>query len=298
MTETTYPPSGRLSPLASILIVFGLVLVLSSVSQLALALPLIQWLTGAGDLVEFSAHPERYPRGWLATMLVQAVASFSSYALSAWIFIRLIEKRNPFPPVKSSPLFWILTPVVVIAFIPFNGLIYEWNQLLPMPQWMLDMEGKLKVLTEYLTDFRTPVHFLFGLLVIGVIPALGEELLFRGALQPVFQRWSGSVHVGIWVAAAVFSAIHVQFMGFFPRMLLGALFGYLYLWSGNLWVPVWAHFVNNGFTVTMMYVKKLGLTSVDPDENVPAVIAVLSLAATAGILVALYRKRNGLEFRV
>ncbi|SDM43041.1 CPBP family intramembrane glutamic endopeptidase [Siphonobacter aquaeclarae] len=292
MTETTYPPSGRLSPLASILIVFGLVLVLSSVAQLALALPLIQWLTGSGDLVGFSTNPGHYPNGWLATMLVQALASLFSYAFSAWVFIRLIEKRNPFPAVKSSPLFWILTPVVVIAFIPFNGLVFEWNQLLPMPQWMLDMEQKLKALTEYLTDFRTPAHFLLGLLVIGVIPALGEEMLFRGTLQPIFQRWSGSTHVGILVAAAVFSAIHVQFMGFFPRMLLGALFGYLYVWSGNLWVPVWAHFVNNGFTVTMMHLKKQGVTDVNPDENVPLAIAAVSLAATIGILIPLYRNRK------
>jgi hypothetical protein len=94
-----------------------------------------------------------------------------------------------------------------------------------------------------------------------------------------------NIHVAIWISAFFFSAIHVQFFGFVPRMLLGALFGYLYYWSGNLWVPMFAHFVNNGFAVCMIYLyqKKIVDTNLDSPEAAPwpAVIVAAGIVATA-----------------
>ncbi len=69
--------------------------------------------------------------------------------------------------------------------------------------------------------------------------------------------------MGIWVSAILFSALHMQFYGFFPRMLLGAFFGYLLLWSGSLWLPIIAHFVNNCVAVIFYYLKFNGIKVVD-----------------------------------
>ena len=87
---------------------------------------------------------------------------------------------------------------------------------------------------------------LINMVMIGVIPAIGEEFLFRGALQKIFSEWTKNKHLGIWISAILFSAMHLQFYGFIPRMLLGALFGYTLLWTGSLWIPIFGHFVNNG----------------------------------------------------
>ena len=74
---------------------------------------------------------------------------------------------------------------------------------------------------------------------------------FRGVLQ---QLLGGRRHVAIWLTAVIFSAIHMQFYGFVPRMLMGALFGYVFVWTGSLWVPIVMHFVNNGMAVLVYYI--------------------------------------------
>ena len=78
-------------------------------------------------------------------------------------------------------------------------------------------------------------------------------MLFRGALQRSLGRWSGNLHVAIWITAILFSAMHMQFYGFLPRLALGALFGYLLIWTGTLWVPILAHFINNAAAVVITF---------------------------------------------
>ena len=118
--------------------------------------------------------------------------------------------------------------------------------------------------------------------MIGVLPAIGEEVLFRGVLQRKLTEHWVNPHLAIWVAAALFSAIHVQFYGFLPRLLLGALFGYLYYWSGSLLIAIFAHFVNNGVMVLMLYLyqRKLVDYNIEDNESVPWTAALVSLVVT------------------
>jgi uncharacterized protein len=111
------------------------------------------------------------------------------------------------------------------------------------------------------------VSFLMGILVIGVLAGIGEEFLFRGVLQPKLHLFTGNAHVAIWLSAFIFSAIHFQFYGFFPRMMLGAVFGYLYLYSGSLVYPIIGHILNNTFTVVLVYLNKLGKIEFNIDET-------------------------------
>ena len=94
---------------------------------------------------------------------------------------------------------------------------------------------------------------LFTLLVVAVVPAIGEELLFRGYLQQKFGKWFGNMHTSIILTAFLFSAIHFHLDGFFPRFMLGILLGYMFLWSGSLWIPILAHFTNNAIAVIISY---------------------------------------------
>ena len=97
--------------------------------------------------------------------------------------------------------------------------------------------------------------------MVAVLPAIGEELLFRGVIQKIFINWTKNAHWGIWISAILFSAMHLQFYGFVPRMLLGVAFGYLLVWSGSMWLPIAAHFFNNGIAVIAMYLIDKGLLS-------------------------------------
>jgi membrane protease YdiL (CAAX protease family) len=229
-------------------------------------------------------------------MLLQALVSFGSFVLTPILYLTWVERRPLSDLNPNKYLSWtalLLVVVLVIAFIPFNDLIIQWNNsvdlpkfLQPVEQWMREKEDSLRELTQLLTGFQGLNQLALGLLVIAIIPAVGEELLFRGLLQNKLLAVTRNVHVSIWLAALVFSAIHLQFLGFFPRMLLGALFGYLYIWSGNLWIPILAHFINNSFTLVMMYLyqQKMSDYNAESDQTISWPLALLSLALVLSIL--------------
>lgn len=305
---TPGPAPSRSPTLGGLITLIGFVLLGGVVSTLIL-LGIFMLISGLGVLeaqaylTKLTAQPNTVSNGWYVLMTLQAINHLGTFLLPAILYWYLIERRT-WSQFSTRPLGAVtglgLVVLIVILFIPGNGLVIEWNQnlhlpqtLAPLEQWIRDKEKSLAEITAYITTFKTPLQLLIALLVIAVIPAVGEEVLFRGIIQRNLTIWTRNVHVGIWLAAALFSAIHVQFLGFFPRMLLGALFGYLYVWSGNLWVPILAHFVNNGFTVLMVYLHQRRMTTIDIESTqaVPIAGAVASLALTAGLL-GYFRKKN------
>jgi membrane protease YdiL (CAAX protease family) len=219
----------------------------------------------------------------------------------AWLFHgRIVEylylKRN----TTSTSIF--LVAVLVFISLPSINFIGEWNTRMEFPEflaglerWMKNAEENAAELTEAFLNVETTGGLLFNLFMIAFLPAIGEELLFRGVIQRIFTNWTRNHHWGIWISAILFSALHIQFYGFVPRMLLGVLFGYLLVWSGSMWLPILAHFFNNGFAVVAMYLV---------DKNVlnPAVeeigattgsryAAILSLALVF-LLMFLIKKEN------
>jgi membrane protease YdiL (CAAX protease family) len=127
---------------------------------------------------------------------------------------------------------------------------------------MQSSEVQIAEITEKMLNVSTLGALLFNVFLVAVVPALGEELFFRGTIQRLLSDWKGALFA-IWITAFVFSAIHMQFYGFLPRMLLGAFLGYLLLWSGSLWLPIIAHFVNNSVAVVFYYLKFNGVKVID-----------------------------------
>jgi len=187
--------------------------------------------------------------------------------------------------------------VLVIVFMGANSLFIEWNQNLNLPEslgwfesWARDFEDRIQEITIFLTTFDSTSEFLIAFFVIALLPAIGEELVFRGFIQNHIHILTKNLHIAIWVAAFIFSFFHFQFYGFFPRLFLGALFGYLYVWSGNIIIPVIAHFVNNGFTLLMIYFYHEGAIDFDIEatESVPISNVLLSMVVTSVLLYLFY----------
>ncbi len=174
---------------------------------------------------------------------------FSGNTLS---YLKLLKAPRLLPSLIA--LLMIFSSLPVIAFLTQinQGLhLPEW--LSPVEDWMRRAEDSAERLTEAFLHMDSAGGLLFNLLMIAVIPALGEELLFRGVVQKVFSDWTKNIHLGIFLAAALFSFLHFQFFGFLPRTLLGILFGYLFVYSGSLWYPILAHFFNNAMAVMIYY---------------------------------------------
>lgn len=147
--------------------------------------------------------------------------------------------------------------------IPAMNLIIEWNESITFPSslsgleaWLKAQEANAQSLTAEMMQMSNLAELLVMILIVGILTGIGEEFVFRGILQRLFLNKFHDPHIAVWTTAILFSAVHFQFYGFVPRMLLGAFFGYLLVWSGNIWLPVIAHALNNSLSVIGAYMQK------------------------------------------
>jgi membrane protease YdiL (CAAX protease family) len=168
----------------------------------------------------------------------------------------------------ARPQLLMLVVVLFFSFLPLLNLVAMVNAEMQLPEWLAGIEEWMRQsedgaaeITKAFLRMEQPSDLLVNILLIGILPAVGEELIFRGIIQQVINKGKKNYHIGIWVSAVLFSALHFQFYGFLPRLFLGALFGYLFVWTRNLWVPIFVHFLNNTFALLAAYY--LGLEAVE-----------------------------------
>ncbi len=212
-----------------------------------------------------------------AIKIVQILSSIGLFLLPP-IFLALTEGRkiSQFYDWKKPVLPMLGMVFLLMLFsLPLTELSGLINQKMTLPEflkpvedWMRAKEDEATKMVVALLTMRTAGDFMINLFMIAILPAIAEELMFRGGVQRAFNRMFGSYHVAIWITAFIFSAIHVQFFGFIPRLLLGALFGYIYVWTKSLWYPMFAHFLNNAYAVCMaLYFQKHNLPLENVDET-------------------------------
>jgi hypothetical protein len=230
-------------------------------------------------------------------LIVQGCTTAFGLILSPWLYLKYFERRSVAQAFKQTDVFIVaLTAILVVVFMIPNSFFIEWNYNISLPAsldtFVREKEALAAAFTRYITTFTSFGNFLIGFIVVAVLPAVGEELAFRGMLQPALKKLTGNIHIAIWITAVLFSAFHFQFLGFIPRIFLGALFGYLMYWSGNLWIPVIAHFINNGLSVTMIYLNQLGITSFDAEssESAPMPLVILGGILAAGLIYFLKKR--------
>ena len=192
---------------------------------------------------------------WL--QLLQSVATFLLPALAgAYLWS---ERPMQWLHLGKKPSWQevLASVVVMLLAIPGINLLSAWNQQMVLPEWMSGIEQWMRMqedaaaqLTEQFLRVDTVGGLLVNIGLMALLPAVGEELTFRGVVQGMFTR---NRHVAIWATAAIFSFVHLQFYGFLPRMLMGTMFGYMLWWTGSLWVPMLMHFVNNCAAVVVAF---------------------------------------------
>ncbi len=212
---------------------------------------------------------------------------------------------------KVAPITILIAIAAILIVNPFISFIGQLNEGMSLPAflsdlevWMKRMEDQAAALIDRFMEVETIGGLLFNILMIGVIPAVGEEFLFRGVIQKIFTTMTRNHHWGIWISAFLFSTLHMQFYGFVPRMLLGGLFGYMLIYSGSLWLPVISHFVNNAVGVLLLYFENKGYEGI---EKVSALgeqttymlpAALVSLVVTVYLMFQLKRKSAGLKSQI
>ncbi|MBT1687234.1 CPBP family intramembrane glutamic endopeptidase [Dawidia soli] len=243
------------------------------------------------DMSEAIKDPLGHPEMKVPLFIMQGCATFFGLIVVPVILVRILRSRDYTVGLFTGPIFpqtALITIALIFAFTGVNSIFIEWNQNITFPdgieQTLKSLEDLLRKQTEFLTKFDSTGQLILAVVVVSILPGIGEELVFRGIIQREFYRATRNIHVSIWVAAAIFSAIHMQFYGFVPRMLLGALFGYLYYWSGSLTMAMLAHLFNNGMMVLALYFYQKGALDIDVESTEAApwhIVASCTLATGA-----------------
>jgi membrane protease YdiL (CAAX protease family) len=218
--------------------------------------------------------------------LLQFLNTTFIFIIPPFAFVYLFkDKSNTYLGLKApKPAHILLAILSIIVAIPLINLLVTWNESLRMPEfmsgiesWMKESEKNAGEVTEKILSGTNISSLLINLLIIAMMPGIGEELFFRGLLQKIFtnafankkkdeiRRNKWSKHLAIWAVAIIFSAIHLQFYGFIPRMLLGVWFGYLLFWTGSVWVPIIAHITNNSLSTIFAFAENNNYINEDPN---------------------------------
>lgn len=206
--------------------------------------------------VDLAQHPDTLR--W--SQFLSALCTFLLPSIGiAWL---CSENPSNYLSLKELPdsRIWGMTFLAMLLVSPFITLLGTWNAQMSLPEfmapieeWMRTREDLAEHFTKILLTGDSLTTLLSNLVVVAAFAGLTEEFLFRGALQRVIEKCTSNPHTVIWLTAILFSAFHLQFYGFVPRMILGAYFGYLLYWSKSIWLPIFAHFTNNAIAVIASY---------------------------------------------
>jgi uncharacterized protein len=187
--------------------------------------------------------------------------------------------------------------LMIVAAVILTGALAELNHMIPVPekaamkfqQW----EDQYNKNVMGIANMKTTNDYIFSLMVLALVPALFEELFFRGVLQQTMIGITKNAFAGIFITSFIFSAIHGSFYGFLPRLFLGLMLGYIFYYSKNLWLSIIAHFLNNAFGVTVLYnLSRSGkLTPEAMEESYPLYYGLIGAAAIVLLFIA-FRKES------
>jgi membrane protease YdiL (CAAX protease family) len=235
----------------------------------------------------------------------QIVNQIGLFIIPSFIFAFFVNRNiSKYLKLNTKPLsFSMIAGVCLILLaLPLVGFLAEINEMMSLPDslagienWMRESEDQAMKLTTAFLDNGSVSGLVINLLMIAIIPAFGEEFIFRGILLRLFREWTKNIHLAVFISAFIFSAIHLQFYGFLPRMMLGVILGYLFVWSGSIWVPIIVHFANNAAAVIVYFLSNRGIINSDLEsfgstDNV--IYLLLSILFVSFFIYMIYKKEK------
>ncbi len=248
------PLFRQLSPSVQLIILFMLYFLCLSIGAFAAVGIGSAWLhIPVNDVQQVlqKASPEQAN----TVKVMQAAALIFAFFLPPVFYVLIFGKKNVNSfLLRNSGWIMLIGPLYIIsasAWIDLSSKLNHW--LIPEGSWLESMfkstEDSAMEMTTSMLQYTNPADFVLSFICIAALPAICEELFFRGTLQPLLAKVTKNVHVAIWTTAILFSAFHFQFYGFLPRLLLGGLLGYLTIWTGSLYTPILAHLFNNALAL-------------------------------------------------
>lgn len=276
-------------------IAITLLLFFFSFTGTALTLGYAHWngisLTAINEVFD-TVNPVDARRFFLVMATIHQVFTFLLPCLFFWILFK--RKTDPdffqlghAPTTKS----FIISFLLLILSMPLVQISFYLNGLLPLPEWAHSAEDTAADMINGLLAVDTISSLLLNLLVVSLIPAVGEELFFRGIVQKKLVQYFQNPHFAIWLGAFFFSAFHFQLEGLFPRMVLGGVLGYIYYWTHNLWITIMLHLFNNATIVVGAYIDREDISSAVSTDLSPTVIGMAIAGIFLGSILIRHREK-------
>ena len=227
---------------------------------------------------------------------------FSIYSIGTFIFsafiISLIFKQKPIEYLKLNkfpkPVFLLMIPVLFIVALPLLSWLIQWNSSFVLPDFLAGIEQKLKAMEDVnnqlyalLLDMDNYTDLFANIMVMALIPAIGEELFCRGVLLNIFYEYSGKKFWSVVIVAIIFTLLHMQFYKFLPMMTLAIMLGLFINWTQSIWASIFFHFLNNTLAVCGNFYYQRGVKNLLTDEKnqIPYYLTILSFLLTIAIIV-------------
>ncbi len=252
----------------ALLLILLLSLLFTTLFAMVLALPFL-----GADVLDLSSQSHINYMKYLQTMSQIAVFIIPS------VFFSYLIHRKVFDYLKLNTRFtWaqlILSVLLIYVSLPLLGILGNLNQQMVLPEFMSGIESWMKNAEESASrqimvflNVQSIGAILFNFFMIALIPAIGEELLFRGVLIRFFKKCFSNIHIAVIVSAVLFSAFHFQFYGFLPRFFLGLVLGYAFVFTSSLWIPIILHFLNNATVLFVHYTYgKMNVEEIGKSDN-------------------------------
>jgi membrane protease YdiL (CAAX protease family) len=262
----------------SILILLALIIagtIVGSILAMFLLEPILGIsVLGNTDVLNIYSNNPATP---MALKFFQFFQVFFSFIVPAHLFARFHSNNQSaeYLQLKStSNIHFILGALMIFLISPLISFLNEINQNISLPAFLSSLEStfksleeKSKIATELFLNVNTTADIVVNFFIVAILAAVSEELIFRGVLQRLMGTVVRNIHLNILICSVIFSAFHLQFYGFIPRLALGMLLGYSFHFSKSLWVPIMIHFLNNATAVLVDLLYKRNLISLNPNEN-------------------------------
>jgi membrane protease YdiL (CAAX protease family) len=296
MNSTLPAPFESNKPSQNVLIIIGMFIIAFVIANVV-GILCMSWITHKslfemGNL-DFTDH-----NVLVATYVGQVIASIITFIVPAALFTFLVTK-NRLEYLKfnhgSKIIMFLLAAVIMACANPLIDFFADLNSKIPFPDFIRRLEEAATKEEQALLAHQGLLKLTANVFMIGALAAFCEELFFRAVLQRTIIEWTGNAHAGIWITGIIFSAAHLEFYGFFPRLLMGVYLGYLFVWSGSIWVPMLAHFINNSLIVVVVFFNPAMVTedklNLGTDAQQTMYISISAVIVT-GLLFIMYKVKG------
>jgi len=255
------------------------------------------------DQLEFFRDSSNIRYFWI----YQGIVSIGTFGFPCLVF-PLYHRERPleYLGIKERPSLKIIGFAILLILLsqPLVTWIAVQNSSFSLPPGMEEIQEQLDRLHHSMTELQKlvtsgtgPLDLLMTLLVMAVIPAILEELFFRKAMLRILYDISRNSHVSIVLSSLLFALVHGEIYYFMPLFAMGLMLGYLALFSGNIWIPIVAHFINNALAVVQMkMLQRYPDTELLREEyQFPLVFILLSALCVIGLMWLIKRHSNSIE---